>query len=117
MQGFWCQRYGHTQQRCDSSLLCGNCGENGYSEAPSRNAPRCISCTGVHAIQGLRVKGNLSFIGTQKFLESRPEAGNQLHDGQPSWAHSRNEGSTHLNLLQYYNCPKMARGIETYANI
>jgi hypothetical protein len=39
MRCFWCQRFGHTQQRCVSSLVCGNCSEPGHGKAPCTSPP------------------------------------------------------------------------------
>jgi hypothetical protein len=40
---FQCQRFGHTQQRCGSNLVCGNC-ESGHGEAPCPYPPHCENC-------------------------------------------------------------------------
>jgi hypothetical protein len=94
MRCYRCQKFGHTQQRCASNLVCGHCGENGHGEEPCSNPPHCVNCSGAHAsadrrcpvfldekaIQELRVKDGLSFLNARKkFLENKPKTGTQSH--------------------------------------
>jgi hypothetical protein len=89
-----CQKFGHTQQRCASNLVCGHCGENGHGEEPYPDPPHCVNCSGAHAstdrrcpvfldekaIQELCVKDSLSFLDAQKkFLENKPKSGTQSY--------------------------------------
>jgi hypothetical protein len=95
MRCYRCQKFGHTQQRCASNLVCGHCGENGHSEDPCPNPPHCENCSGAHAsadrrcpaflderaIQELRAKGGLSFLDARKkFLENKPKTGTQSYE-------------------------------------
>jgi hypothetical protein len=40
---FQCQRFGHTQQRCGSSMVCGSC-ESGFGGASYPHPPHCENC-------------------------------------------------------------------------
>jgi hypothetical protein len=81
-----CQKFGHTQQRCASNLVCGHCGENGYGEEPCPNPPHCVNCSRAHAsadrrcpvflderaIQELRVKDGLFWMPERSSLKTNP---------------------------------------------
>jgi len=47
---FKCQRYGHSQGRCQRSAVCSKCGEAQHAEGTEcPNAPYCVNCQGAHA--------------------------------------------------------------------
>jgi hypothetical protein len=85
MRCFRYQKFGHTQQRCTSDIVCGNCGEAGNGDSPCTNPSRCVNCQGNHHsnskkfpiflkekdIQELRVKEGLSFPEARKRYEER----------------------------------------------
>jgi hypothetical protein len=100
MPCFQCRMFGHTQQRCASSLVGGDCGERGHGEAPCPGPPHCVNCCGAHAsgdtncpvyrderaIQELLIKGDLSFLDARKkFLETRLRPGpSVMHQHLPA---------------------------------
>jgi hypothetical protein len=44
-----CHRFGSTQQRCASNLVCGDCGDPEHGDAPCPGQPHCVYCCGAHA--------------------------------------------------------------------
>jgi hypothetical protein len=49
MRCFRCQKFGHTQQRCTSDIVCGNCGEAGNGDSPCTNPSKSVNCQGNHS--------------------------------------------------------------------
>jgi hypothetical protein len=90
MRCFRCQKFGHTQQRCASNLVCAHCCENGHGDEPCPNPSHCVNSSRAHAsgdrkcpiyqdekcIQELRAKEGLSFLDARKkYMGSKPKTG------------------------------------------
>ena len=87
LQCFKCQKFGHHQDRCTRSPVCGRCGESGQHN-DCKNDFKCANCQGNHGasarncviwkrekeVTKIKHTNNISYIEARKLVETRTYA-------------------------------------------
>jgi hypothetical protein len=82
-----CQKFGHTQTRCTSDIVCPKCGVKDQGDTICPWPIQCINCSGAHSSNSLDCPIDLQETAIQKILveecSSFPEAWKRYFELQP----------------------------------
>ena len=91
---FWCQKFGHHEDKCSAPPVCGKCGQEGNHASTCSNPIKCANCGKDHPaysnqcevwlkekeIIKLKVKNNITYPEARKLYEAL------IHPGVNSYA-------------------------------
>ena len=82
---FKCQKYGHHEDRCSRSQVCGRCGDSSHRESDCKATPHCVNCGKEHSanskdcdtwkqekeIQRIKFTSNIPYPEARKIVQTR----------------------------------------------